>query len=204
VSEISYFLGLDLGQAQDYTAIVVAERLELPAVPARPTPQVHYHLRHLERCPLRTAYPAIVVRVALLLQQEPLYGRTRLVADATGVGAPVIDLLRQARLDPVAVTITSGNAVTEDEHERDCYGVPKRDLVATMQVLLQSERLKIAERLPEAATLTRELLGFQTRITTAANDIYGTWREGAHDDLLLATALACWYGERPSADWRLL
>jgi len=25
---------------------------------------------------------------------------------------------------------------------------------------------------------------------------YGAWREGTHDDLVLATALACWAGER--------
>jgi hypothetical protein len=39
-------------------------------------------------------------------------------------------------------------------------------------------------------------LGGRSRITSHAHDIYGAWREGAHDDLVLATALACWYGER--------
>ena len=64
-----------------------------------------------------------------------------------------------------------------------------------MQVLLQAERLKIAAALPEAAVLTQELLNFQVKITMAANDTYGAWREGQHDDLVLAVAMATWYAE---------
>jgi len=54
--------------------------------------------------------------------------------------------------------------------------------------------LKIASQLPEADTLTRKLQNFQVKITGAANDTYGAWREGTHDDLVLAAALALWTG----------
>jgi len=64
----------------------------------------------------------------------------------------------------------------------------------TVQVYLQSKRLKIASQLPEADTLTRELQNFQVKITDAANDTYGAWREGTHADLVLAAALALWTG----------
>jgi hypothetical protein len=50
---------------------------------------------------------------------------------------------------------------------------PKRDLMSTMPVLLQTSRLKIAQALPEAAALVRELLMFQVKITAAAHDPYG-------------------------------
>jgi hypothetical protein len=57
--------------------------------------------------------------------------------------------------------------------------------------------------LPEAVTLTRELESFQVKITESAHDTYGAWREGAHDDLVLAVALALWacvhYGSRGHA-----
>jgi len=33
------------------------------------------------------------------------------------------------------------------------------------------------------------------KITAKAHDIYEPWREGIHDDLVLAVALACWYGQ---------
>ncbi len=55
--------------------------------------------------------------------------------------------------------------------------------------------MKIAAALPEAETLLRELEGFRVRISAAGHDTYGAWQDGAHDDLVLAVALACWYGE---------
>jgi hypothetical protein len=194
----SFFLGLDLGQAQDPTALVAVERIEtLSGTNAR------YHVRHLERAPLGMPYTGIVSRISVLLGRDPLCGRTRLVVDATGVGAPVVDLLVQARMSPVAVTITAGETVSRDGA---AYRVPKRDLVGTMQVLLQSGRLKIADAIPEARLLVKEMLAFRVKITTSAHDTYGAWREGAHDDLVLAVALACWYGEHyaPPACARVL
>jgi hypothetical protein len=43
---------------------------------------------------------------------------------------------------------------------------------------------------PAAEVLTRELEGFKVKITPAANETFGTWRDGEHDDLVLAVALA--------------
>ena len=177
-----FVVGLDLGQAQDYTALAVVERTE----------GGERHVRHLERFPLGTTYPAIVERVAALLSREPLAGDAELVVDATGVGAPVVDLLRDAGLRPVAVTITGGEKVIRGS---DGWRVPKRDLVAALQVALQTGRLKVAATLPLAEILTRELLDFRVRITDAAHDTYGAWREGSHDDLVLAVALAVWWAE---------
>ena len=190
-----YYLGLDLGQAQDYTAICVAERLEPPSIGNLATRSgASYQVRHLERCPLGTPYPRIVARVLELVSQSPLQGAVTIVADATGVGAAVIDLLRDAPVGaPLhAVTITGGDTVAHDGLN---YRVPKRDLVGVLQVLLQSERLKVAQVLPEAGTLVRELLNFRVTINANAHDSYAAWREGVHDDLVLATALACWTGE---------
>jgi len=202
-----YTTGLDLGQAQDYTAIAIIERVGEAAT-------FSYHLGHLQRYPLHTGYPEIVDDVAKLLQTPPLPGETALVIDQTGVGAPVVDLFRrrQRRLSlpgmPVApitpetiaaplhpIHITGGTTVNEDT-ETNVWNVPKRDLVSTAAVLLQARRLRIAEGLPEARTLVDELLNFQVKITDSGRDTYGAWREGTHDDLVLAVALACWWAER--------
>lgn len=40
-----------------------------------------------------------------------------------------------------------------------------------------------------------KLLAFQVRITPSSNNIFGAWREGADDDLVLAAVLACWLAE---------
>ena len=51
-------------------------------------------------------------------------------------------------------------------------------------------------RCPGAAQLVEELQKFKIKITLAGNDTYEAWRESDHDDLVIATAMACWYGER--------
>jgi hypothetical protein len=182
-----FYLGLDLGQAADYTALGVLERL--PGAGGAPA---HYQCRALERFDLGTPYPQIVEALKTRLALPALRGHTALVVDATGVGRAVVDMLDDAGLAPVRVTITGGNSVN---HEGTYWNVPKRDLVSTMQVLFQTERLKFAGSMPMVPVLIQELLAFQVKITAAANDTYGAWREGSHDDLVLALAVAAWYAE---------
>jgi hypothetical protein len=187
---VSYFLGLDLGQAKDYTALCILER-------HGDDERAIFHARHLQRFALGTKYPAIVVQVREMLLRAPLYPAESfpvLAVDATGVGTPVVDMLRQENLAASlrAVTITGGDTATR---AAGVERVPKRELVSTVQVALQTGRLKIAQNLPEAATLVRELQNFQVKITDSAHDTYGAWREGTHDDLVLAAALALWVGK---------
>ena len=187
-----YTVGLDLGQTKDYTALVILER-------HGEREQAVFHARHLERFPLGTPYPAIVAAVAEMLKQPSLSKeKVRLAVDETGVGAPVVDLFRQARLNAVLhpIHITGGSTVNRD---RGVEYVPKRNLVSVVQVALQTDKLKVASALPEAQTLVRELQNFQVKITDAANDTYGTWREGTHDDLVLAVALALYAGKKRGA-----
>ena len=216
-----YILGVDLAQSSDYTALCVLEQTSQDTGKKRyvrptsfghgvkehrssefPVYEYSYAARHLERLPIGTAYPAQVARIKALHDRLKTDTGTAplLVADATGVGRPVLDMLRSAELSPAAVTITGGDAVSHDGLE---YRVPKRDLVSIVQVLLQSERLKIAKALPEAQTLTNELLAFKVSISLKGHDSYGNdvgpWRENPHDDMVLAVALACWYGEHTAS-----
>ena len=200
-----YLVGLDLGQAQDYTAVAVVQLVEVltgekSSYDGTPVYVIHHRVRHLERFRLGTPYPAVVDRVQAMMRQEFLATDSELVVDATGVGTAVVDMLRERGLGPTAITITGGDKVSDDG---DNYRVPKRDLVSVMQVLLQSERLKVAEGLPDAGLLVQELLNFRVKIDPlTAHDSYGAWREGQHDDLVLATAVACWYGEQGSPNFR--
>jgi hypothetical protein len=116
-----------------------------------------------------------------------------LVVDATGVGRPVIDMLRQRGLKPVPITITGGDLVS---HEGGGWRVPKRDLVSVVQVALQTDRLKFAKDLPMVPVLVQELLAFRVKISEAGQDTYGSWREGTHDDMVLAIACAAWFEDR--------
>jgi hypothetical protein len=212
-----YFAGLDLGQLSDYTALAILEHVG-PGERAS-LPDQTFHVRHLHRYPLGTSYPAIVDDVARLFDLPPLNGEVVLSVDATGVGVAVMDLFQQAtrwpklinhdvitgrplyapphrpklrltRLHPI--TITGGDQV---HREGRAYRVPKRDLVGAVQVGLQGMGLKIAPDLEFAETLTRELRDFRVKVSLAGHDSYGVadeWRQGQHDDLVLAVSLAAW------------
>jgi Terminase RNaseH-like domain len=189
----TFLLGLDLAQASDYSALAVLQTEE------RDPPRT-YAGRHLQRWPLGTSYPQVAADVAALaarLAQDGPVREVRLAVDATGVGRPVVDMLQRERMlgvKMVPILITGGDTETRDGR---VWHIPKRNLVGAVQVALQTGRLKIASALPEAATLLRELQNFQMKISlTSGHDSYGAWREGTHDDLVLALACALWCGER--------
>src|SRR5215210_417342 len=199
----SFILGLDLGQAWDYTALAVLEQTwhEIEGVPT-----TRYDVRHLERMPLGTPYPEVVKQVGQRVNAlRGLDASVTLVVDQTGVGRPVVDLLRDAALPCrlVPIMITGGQTVTQTEEQHGwvkttSFHVPKRDLVSVFAVLLQSGRIRVAQDLPAAQLLVQELLNFRVKISLSGRDSYGAgeeWRDGAHDDLVLAVALAAWYGE---------
>ena len=181
---ILFYLGLDLGQRHDPTAIAVIERVDM----ARPL----LRLRHLERVALGTSYPDVVARVREITNGSALRaGRCVLAVDGTGVGAPVVDMLRAARLgcDITSVTITSG------EHQRQngtSWSVPKRDLLAVVQVLLERNELKLARGLRELGALVRELTDVRSMARANGRVRLGADGCGEHDDLVIALALACW------------
>lgn len=185
--EKKYIAGLDIGQVQDYTALAVLE------VTPGAGGLAAYHCRHLQRFPLGMPYPAMVSEVARLLATPELSRRCQLVIDNTGVGRPITDLVRNAGLRCVAITIHGGDNVTRVSNLE--YKVPKRDLVAAVQVLLQTERLKFAAAMPEVSTLVHELQNFRYKISATGHDTYDAWRESDHDDLVLAVAMACWWGD---------
>jgi hypothetical protein len=117
------------------------------------------------------------------------------IADATGVGRPVIDLMRKQHIKTIPISITGGEKELFDP-ELGGWKVPKRVLVSNLQVLLQNGQLKFAEGMMHAQTLINELLNFKIKVNTKGNDTYETWREGDHDDLVLSLALAAWYAVR--------
>lgn len=211
---LEYVIGVDLGQAHDYTAVAVLERELRPTgrmlkryaygggSELVPELEATYKVRHLERFPLGTAYPLQVERVKELTHATQRLrlrngerATVRLVVDQTGVGRPVVDMLKKAGLRNLTpVTIHGGDQTVR---AWPSYRVPKRELVSVLQVLLQTKRLKVAGALELAQTLQREMLAFKVEISKSGHDTYGNdWRQNPHDDLVLAVALASWISER--------
>jgi hypothetical protein len=193
-----YFVGLDLGPAQEFTAPAVLERPRVHPTdpPARRRPP--YALRHLRRFPLGTPYPAVVRAVRQLLNTPPLPG-AMVAVDQTGVGRAVVNLLAdglrdQARCLFCPITLTADRE--DNLGQGSSMHVPKQEFVGTLQVLLQTRRLEVARALPDAPLLVKELENFRVKVPARPAEGPESWRDGPHDDLVLAVALAAWVGEQ--------
>src|SRR5215210_1733790 len=106
-----YSVGVDLGQANDFTAIAVLEKTIAPPETAMFSPvgetpsnrlvegSLVYDLVYLKRPKLGTPYDTIARRVAdLICELEPQgafgeLGQVTLSVDGTGVGRGVVDIL---------------------------------------------------------------------------------------------------------------
>jgi hypothetical protein len=178
-----YVLGLDLGQAADFTALAVVEKAD-----GKPPALA---VRHLRRFPPGTTYGAVAAAVAETVRDGGL-ARPPLVADLTAVGPGLLPTLRSA-VRPAWVTpvvLTAGLDATRGEDA--IWRVPKRNLVTALQLLLQERRLRVAPALTDAAVLVRELTAFRAKVTLAETES-PDWRERPADDLVLAVALAAWW-----------
>jgi hypothetical protein len=189
-----FFAGLDLGQAHQFTALAVLEKTYAPDPRNDRYDLSHYDVRHLERFPPGTQYAVMFDRLSEMFGDDQLAGSI-LAVDQTGVGEPVMKLLRGSGVDAEfePITITAGHQATYDA---GIWMVPKKELVGVLQVLLQGRRLRVAPTMGEAQTLVRELTNFRAKVTVATAEVELDWREGAHDDLVLAVAVAAWEGER--------
>ena len=136
-----YFVGVDLGQKQDFTALCVVERAEVmfdvrDLVTWECKRETRFELRYMERMKLRTPYPAVVERIREVTMDPALGEKRSLVVDATGVGAPVVDLLcaEGVGCEIVPVVITGGGSGV-GAGPRGERRVPKRDLIVGLQVM---------------------------------------------------------------------
>ena len=203
------FFGLDLGRRRDPAALVLLERLSIPLgrtdpVTYQPLAELRLILRAAVRYPLGLPYLTLVSRVSSAVASaasRPAVGLSRpfareprwpvqtghparphrtLVVDATGVGAPVVELLRRAPLEAtlMPVTITSGAHTAPDPHGG--WLIPRRDLLTRLRITFESGLLRIPRSLPLARDILNELVHLSDTPSSR------------HDDLAFALALATW------------
>jgi hypothetical protein len=199
-----YTVGVDLGQAQDYTAIVaieteVATRCyydEHGYGPHQEPARVEHRVRHLERLPLGVAFDEQIEVVRGIMLAPQLPKGAALVVDFTGVGRPVFEMFGKAGLKPAAgVNITGGNEEHRHETVALVWNVAKILLVSRVLAELNAGTLKIAPVLAEAEALRQEFSEFKMRFSDGGRAQFGA-REGRHDDLVLGLAIALWWAHR--------
>lgn len=209
-------IGIDIGQKHDPTAIVVCQVLERLGRPLPPRKQfdlsqfrmaeienrqleTFYEARHIERLRLGMGYPEVAQRIAQIVTSPVLSGSRILVCvDVTGVGQPVYEMVRDA------VSVLSGGHGHDtpgvrmrpitfrhgDRYDRAAGMLGKAYLVSRLQALLQTGSIKLPARHAEAQQMARELKDYEIKVDQNANDTYGAFKVGTHDDLATALGLA--------------
>ena len=181
------WIGVDLGQRRDYSAIAVVERVWAQStvdefMKTGVDGKWWFNVRMMERLRLDTPYPDVVQRVKEIAGLPRIAMGRSVVVDGTGVGPPVVDMLRRAgmgcSIHPILITGGAKPSILHGGYE----SVPRSVLLTALQVLVQQGRLVVAAKCKEAETLRRELLGLK---------LNGPGSE-AHDDLVFAVALAVW------------
>ena len=211
-------LGVDIGQKRDPTALAVvevaarqkdiaslsADRSRASRGAGSSDGELHYFVRHLERLPLGTPYPEVARRIAQVWRRVKHRAGLppSLFVDATGVGAPVVDLLGA---DPDlaahlwAVTLTYGNRRTiRAADRRICLG--KEKLFRYLVFRFDTRCLHLPAT-SEAKALAAELRSYEIRVDENGTDRYGAFQSGTHDDLVTALGLAV-QEELPAASVR--
>src|SRR6516162_6773473 len=104
---MEYFLGLDLGQRMDRSAVALVRPTEVvdgvDGVRFLARRVQRYDVEYLARLRAWATYAAVVETVRELTRRPELQGRCTVAVDATGVGMPVVEMLRAADVSATIV-----------------------------------------------------------------------------------------------------
>ena len=177
-------IGLDVGSRVDYSAMALM-RLE-------GTGQDDYHLDcfGLHRWPLNTPLKVISDEVLEAHMASP--PGAFLLIDRIGIGQMVSETVareaeKRGRVGGVWGIAWHGGDSTREIRPRD-INLPKAEVVAKLQWLLEWDRLSLPKNSPLADQLRTELLNYTRKVTPQGREQYEG--RGEHDDLLASVALA--------------
>ena len=133
--------------------------------------------------------PTIVNRMSEIMSGERLTKNCHLLLDITSTGAAPIRVFESRGLYP-ATSIDLANTAEEGQ-TGSSKRVPLRDVIGVAQVVLQTNRLKVATELELASALVGDLQSFDPKVIARGLDLRG----GRNADLVLALAVGLWWGD---------
>ena len=208
----SYTLGLDLASVSDASVLVIDERKDvLDASQIKPWQGTaatieHHVIDGIYRWAPGTSYVRTIADVCDIVRARGLADpahHAELFVDRTGVGIPVLEMMRdewrrgRLPLRPLGVTITASRK------DNGRLSVGKGNLVMELVRLVQERRLHVPAQ-PNADQLRREMGAFTQRYTARGASTYEAATESAHDDSVIALALAVHPRDRGIGKRRML
>ena len=203
IIERRYLLGVDLAKSLDFTSFAVIEMAYEPAAG-----DYLYHLQGLDRIQ-GVDYPQIVKLILDTLTHLDKLNASgfascsmsdgpHLCLDASGLGAPVRDYLKQGhyftgirRIYPVV--FTGGEAARYDPNTKN-YNISKTKIISNFLSLMQHRRFDYASNLQALPLLEEEIQNFQYHATPSGH-IGMDAPPGKHDDLICAICIPLIIGE---------
>ena len=188
-----HIVSLSLGNVAEPSAVVVIDpRTEFECRDVRNGGrdwENSFDVIHLERFAAGRPIPTIVDRMSEIMSGERLTKNCHLLLDLTSTGAAPIRVFESRGLYP-ATSIDLANTAEEGQTGSSTR-VPLRDVIGVAQVVLQTNRLKVATELELASALVGDLQSFDPKAITRGLDLRG----GRNADLVLALAVGLWWGD---------
>ena len=201
-------IGLDIGQKVDRTVLVLLEKYQDygsdPFIGRNKVGKPYYVLRYMERFKLDIPTPQQLDRVKLTYEQvikkynkdlpagkSPI--KPNLVIDLGNVGRAHFDEYQQTGLNVYGINYLGDGAKTSQDGA--IYGVSKKDLTSALAILLENERLQIADNIQDRKIIIQELSKFTWKISAAGNITAENLKDSDHDDIVCSLMGACWFGE---------
>ncbi|QPM89118.1 hypothetical protein [Pseudooceanicola algae] len=184
-----YQIAADLGQANDYSAVVVIKDEALPTVassrvvigPRRRTVVYADRFRGV-------SYVDVVDHLIRLRNAPPFGGKSELAIDGTSIGRVVSDMLWEQGVDHKAIQMTGG----QDWSRKGRYvNAGKTFMIENLAVLFAAGELTFAHNLPLRQEIEEDLSSFTTQTTAAGNQIITQSRNASgHGDTGIALIVA--------------
>lgn len=186
-----YWLSADLGQANDYTAIVGIRDRQLPVVDGG---------RVVLGPRVRTvvfadkfkgvSYVAVVDHLIRLRNAQPFAGKTELCIDASSLGRVVSDQLTEQNCPHLAIQMVAGqNWVRKGRY----VNAAKSLIIESLSVMFASGDLTFAKDLPLRKEIEEDLASFQLTTTAAGNQVISQSRNASgHGDLGVSLAICAY------------
>jgi hypothetical protein len=196
-----YLLGCDLAKSLDFTSFAVIEMIWSQEIR-----DFVYHLKGLDRIK-GVDYPTITDLIIEAVKRLAQEGRQttsdgpHLCLDASGLGAPIRDYLKQTGVffggmrgqQIYPVVFTGGEAARHDLVTKN-YNISKSLIISNFLSLMQHKRFDYAPDLQTLSLLEKEISSFKYHLTPSGHTGFDA-ESGAHDDLICAVCIPLIIGE---------
>lgn len=193
-------VGVDLGFAQDYPAIVTAGRWPHQG-------QAFVGVMDVERLELNMDTASIIARVGALVNERASYhSQPQVIVDGRS-NPTAVELFARAGFEhpPIAISARGGDQHSmtptirtikpidgqgKSVHVRQ-YSLSRNALIDLINTLIRQRQIRITNIGEGQAHLRDEMAGLEEVVTEARNLIYKT-PAGGHDDITMALGAAAW------------